>query len=142
MNAKIVMVTAVVILLQVSVSLDVNSSSQLYAGSAPSWINGIWAGKGEQFDTGQKWQIVIKASTRQGIYRVSYPTLNCGGDMTFLGTQGGKAYFRETLTYGLENCVDGGKIELTRQGSGLKYRYWNPGHDTVNAVGLLLPSGK
>ncbi len=142
MNVKIVMATAIVILLQVSVSLNVHSPSLLYAGSAPSWINGIWAGKGKQFDTGQQWKIVIKASTSRGVYEVSYPTLNCGGNMTFLGMQGSKVYFRETLTYGLENCVDGGKIELTRKGSGLQYRYWNPGHQEVNAIGLLLPSGK
>ncbi len=110
----------------------------IYSRGAPSWINGIWKGMGKQFDTGQTWEVVVTANALKGIYRTAYPSLQCGGELVYIGNHGKKAYFREILTYGHDKCLNRGKVELSRKNKGMIFRYSNPGSKKVDAVGLLM----
>ena len=55
--------------------------------------------------------------------RVDYPTLACGGRLDRLGAIGDVVEYRERLTYGLDKCLDGGRVALRPQGGKLLW-YW------------------
>ena len=55
--------------------------------------------------------------------RVDYPTLACGGRLDRLRVVGDFVEYRERLTYGLDKCIDGGRVALRPQGGRLLW-YW------------------
>lgn len=74
--------------------------------SPPSFMNGSWTGKGYQ-DNGSQWTIALVADAQKNSYNINYPSLSCGGVWTLKSSDGQKAWFNETITYGKEKCVNG-----------------------------------
>lgn len=86
---------------------------------------GVWQGEGQQ--QGVSWTISINIQPNEQL--IEYPSLNCGGFLTLLQETEAQLLFKETITFGLENCVDQGFVELTDQSSNeLVYRYYWPGN--------------
>lgn len=44
---------------------------------------------------------------------ITYPTLSCGGILSFIQEAGGAYVYREHITSGVGRCIDGGTIELS-----------------------------
>ncbi len=84
---------------------------------------GVWEGEGQQ--SGVSWTIRIDISTAEQL--IEYPSLDCGGYLTLLEESDAQLLFRETITYGLNICIDQGFVELTDQSANeLVYRYYFP----------------
>lgn len=94
-----------------------------------SWIQGEWAGTGFQTDTPEvsTWTISFYADLKNNAYSISYPSLNCSGEWKLITGDAQKALFKETITDGLEYCMDGGKIIITKVDENhISYSYFFP----------------
>ncbi|HDP80743.1 MAG TPA: hypothetical protein ENN21_07865 [Spirochaetes bacterium] len=103
-----------------------------YAQVAPvrnSWLNGFWAGTGFQLSDGSTWNIRLNCSSSRNEYLIEYPSLGCGGKWILLTSDAHMAKFTETITRGLESCMNGGLIIITRiDKNHITYSYFsNPG---------------
>ena len=91
----------------------------------PDFLTGGWDGWGVQ-ESGGAWSIAV---TVQGLaVEIVYPSLNCGGVLELLWADDETARFRESLSFGLENCVDGGEVVLTSVSENhVEYHWQLPG---------------
>lgn len=95
---------------------------------------GAWEGMGSQ-DNDSTWS--IRLNIRRETFIVEYPSLKCGGELSLL--EQGEHYmsFKEKITDGRLNCVDGGTIVIQETGQDqLKYEWFYP-NGKLGAVGLL-----
>jgi hypothetical protein len=100
-------------------------------------LAGVWAGTAIQvFPNGKitTWTINMTIDARGNATAIDYPSLNCGGTLSYLRTVGDIREFRETLTYGKEKCVDNGTVGF-REKLGKLIWYWS-GEGTVNPTGI------
>ncbi len=90
----------------------------------PSPVAGKWAGKTKEDADVYQTKIQIKRKPVKGRRggSVNYPSFPCGGKLIFLSRKKNRCFFRETLTYGLDNCYDGGLVRLSK--SGRKVSFW------------------
>jgi hypothetical protein len=117
------------------VSLTCVVSSQGKTGTG-SWLNGTWQGTGYQIDNNETW--TMKLTVRGGRYRIEYPSLKCGGKWIPLSIDQSRARFIEKITFGLEDCVDNGKVVIERLSRRqIAYRYSNRGSREVTASAIL-----
>jgi hypothetical protein len=99
-----------------------NPSSQNSALSSD--FQGVWEGRGYQYDTSQSW--TIKTTIVGNQYKIDYPSLRCGGDLILLNRTANKLEYRERLTYG-NSCISNGKTVLTKTNANtLKFVWYNP----------------
>jgi hypothetical protein len=104
--------------------------------SSRSWLNGNWEGTGYQTDTNETW--AMKLTARGGRYRIEYPSLKCGGRWLPLSISAGRARFIEKITFGLEDCVDRGKVVVERLSRRqIAYRFSNRGSREITASAIL-----
>lgn len=104
----------------------------LGAAHAHAWDNpftGVWVGEAK-YDiprgSDQPFRVAI-VITDGGISLIDYQTYGCGGELVYQSEDvPGTAVYLERLTYGQENCIDGGKVTLTVNEKGLAYRYAAP----------------
>ncbi len=95
---------------------------------------GTWEGVGQQDSPRVSWTIRIVLNQEQ--QSIEYPSLNCGGTLTLLSSSAAQLLFRETITFGIDICLDQGFVELTDQSDGeLVFRYYYP--DAGNNQGAL-----
>lgn len=74
-----------------------------------------WSGVGYQFDNGHTWTVEMFVSdVPNGALAgtITYPSLGCGGMLTHVENQGEFYWFLETLTFGQDDCIDGGAIQV------------------------------
>ncbi len=69
---------------------------------------------------------------------IDYPTFTCGGSLEFRGFEGSTLSYTEHITYGKDNCVDGGTLKVTLQGNSLG---WDWSGEGITATGTLLGEG-
>ncbi len=101
-----------------------------------SWLNGTWEGIGYQMDDGSTWTILLKVS--RGKYSIEYPSLQCGGQWHRLRLTNWVGQFRETISFGLEDCVNGGRVVIQRlNGRQAAYRFSYRGTNQVSASAIL-----
>jgi hypothetical protein len=94
---------------------------------------GVWTGTGFQtMSTGKisTWTINLTIDAQGNAAAIDYPTLNCGGALSYLRTVGDVREYRETLSYGTEKCTNNGTIGI-RQKLGKLIWYWS-GEGTIN----------
>lgn len=121
------------------------------AAADPTDLSGTWAGEGRQWNTldrtgdpDDEWPLRVTVAGRgQSLSgSVEYPTLQCGGTLEYVGpnsdpgAQMGDAVFRETITYGTDNCANGGTVLLRRSGRDLIYAWAIDGSVTTAAARL------
>ena len=90
--------------------------------------NGRWTGKVNQQPVSRPYSIVVSLDNCQldsQCGEVEYPELSCGGYWTFLRLDGEIYYFRETLTYGGDRCVDDGLVTLQSRSDGRWNWHWS-----------------
>jgi hypothetical protein len=72
---------------------------------------GEWEGAGKQ-DNGTQWS--IRVNIRPTLYVIDYPSLTCGGVLTLIKTTDTSLVFKETLTYGIAQCINQGEVVLNK----------------------------
>ena len=96
---------------------------------------GVWHGTAKQ-DNNTDWSIKITLEPRR--YRVDYPSLNCGGTWEILEEYDNNLIFKETITYGLNICVTGGKVMLSKHTENSAHFSWFAQHHPKGATGDLI----
>jgi hypothetical protein len=69
--------------------------------------------------------------------RMDYPSLACGGALTFERTEGAIHFYRERIDYGHARCIDGGLVAVEMIGSSARWEWTGSG---VTAASVLTPS--
>lgn len=72
----------------------------------PTAVIGRWTGTADQ--SGETYPVVMTIGSYDS--NIVYPSLRCGGHVTFVRKFGGALEFRETLDHGLNDCIQGGTI--------------------------------
>jgi hypothetical protein len=94
---------------------------------AVTWTGlGLQAGAAGAVET---WTIRLTLNA-DGTVAIAYPSLNCGGVLTRLRSNGDLTEYRETLTYGLNNCVNLGTVGVLPRAGALIW-YWT-GENTTS----------
>ena len=97
-------------------------------------LEGTWEGSGVQ-DNNTTW--TIKVTIAQSNSSIDYPSLNCGGTLKLIDRQRERMEFRESLTYGLSNCVNGGKTVIVKVGANQAKYEWYYANGKRGATGTL-----
>lgn len=122
--------------LLLSLSLNVYTQGSRSGGGKGSWLKGTWEGTGYQIDTDETWTMRLKAEGRR--FLIEYPSLNCGGQWRLVSIDSRRARFRERITFGLEDCVDGGTVVIERLNARqIAFRYSYRGSGEVSASAIL-----
>ena len=95
-------------------------------------FNGEWRGQGVQ-SSGDQWTINIDINSRTQKYTISYPSLNCGGELTLLSVDDEKIELNEKITYG--DCTDHGKVVLVKRSEDKARYIWYFQNGTQDAWG-------
>ena len=66
-----------------------------------------------------------------------YPSLDCGGTLTFERTDDQVHSYRERIEYGRDICLDGGLVRVELQGASVRWEWTGSG---VSATALLSPN--
>jgi len=98
----------------------------------PSETMGSWSGKGTQLfeeadgaQTYSTWRVDLTLNGTSA--QVKYPDFNCGGTWAQEGATEHDVTYRETITYGFDECIDQGKVVVSRVGDGrLRVEYYFP----------------
>jgi hypothetical protein len=97
----------------------------------------VWTGKAIQvLANGQitSWTVSMRIDTVGKATSIDYPSLNCGGVLTYLRTVDEIAEYRETLKYGTERCTNNGTVGFLQKLGKLIW-YWS-GEGTNNPTGV------
>lgn len=96
---------------------------------------GKWHAVGVQID-GFEWPMSVEIS--ENFATVDYPSLNCGGDWSYLKVSETDITAIENITYGINECLDGGliRIEIYDDNS-LFYRWFDKSGKTVAGAVLI-----
>jgi len=114
--------------------------------SAATPISGGWSGNVDDTSTPDPYEtnIVVKNKLKKGEKggESFYPSYDCGGDLIFkkLKEGTGEYVFKEELTAGIPNCVDGGKVVLSRVNKKLLYEYSTEGASATGKLSRLDPT--
>lgn len=99
-----------------------------------------WTGSVTQPSSARPYSIVLKVVDQQIL--VDYPELSCGGVWEYRSVIGSSRWlFSERLRYDTRRrCIDRGDVVLdTTNSSVLRYEWFRPGSETVDAWADLLP---
>jgi hypothetical protein len=112
-------------------------SSLVHAGQANTLnqFTGEWEGAGTQSDGGH-WS--IRVNNRPYGYFIDYPSLVCGGRWTLLKSTASSRVFKETLTYGIEHCLNHGEITITQITNDKVSYAWSRSNSKITATGDLM----
>jgi hypothetical protein len=78
------------------------------------WIDGKWSGVKYQTNADRGWQTLLSMDSKTKKFTVSYPELNCGGELELVSMSKSQAVFIEKITIGKDMCVDDGYIIITK----------------------------
>jgi hypothetical protein len=120
----------------VACSFLLSLSFAAHAGQSdtPNQFTGEWEGAGVQSD-GSHWS--IRVNSRPNGYFIDYPSLVCGGVWTLLKATESSLVFKETLTYGIERCVDHGEIIIHKVAEDKASYAWSSKKSKLTAAGDL-----
>ena len=106
--------------------------------------NGRWTGNVDQQPVSRPYSLVASLDNCQldsQCGEVEYPELSCGGYWTFLRLDGDTYYFRETISYGRDRCLDDGLVTLQSRSDGRWNWHWSQrDHGGVTASSVLQKS--
>ena len=117
------------------VALLVVATAPALAGAPfTSTYAGAWLGVGVQSD-GSSWDMVVTIEDKHST--VAYPRLHCGGQWGYVQIEPDFLQARETIDYGLENCITSGTILLSPFENDQLIYVWCGDDNTVSAIALL-----
>lgn len=136
--------------LLLALALSLASGCAGSRGDVPDTLAGTWVGEGRQWNDGDRtrepddtWavRVALGADPTAG-GSIEYPDLACGGTLAYVGpntqmdAQPGDVIFRESLSYGTDNCADGGTVLLRPSGRTLIYAWSIDGYAAEAAARL------
>jgi hypothetical protein len=98
-------------------------------------LSGRWCGVAEQTGPGayrSEWSAVLDLKGATG--RMAYPSLDCGGELTFERLDGNVHVYREHIDYGRNRCLDDGLVGIEPLGTSVRWEWNGSG---ARATGLL-----
>jgi len=98
-------------------------------------LSGQWCGWGEQAGPGDyrsEWSAVLSLDGAAG--HMEYPSLQCGGTLTFEGREGNVHLYRERITHGRDHCLDNGLVGVEPVGASMRWQWTGAG---ARATALL-----
>jgi hypothetical protein len=101
-------------------------------------LSGRWCGVGEQVNpdgTKSYWSAHLLLHGAEG--NMHYPSLECGGTLTFEGSDDHVHSYRERIDYGRDRCLDGGLVRVEQSGPSVRWEWTGSG---VRATALLSPN--
>lgn len=102
------------------------------------WLDGPWEGVGYQENTNTVWSIALGIDSGQEKYEIEYPSLSCGGVWELESSDENKAVFVERIKTGLLNCVNNGRIVVTKiDQEYVTFSYFHPYDNSLNAWSTL-----
>jgi hypothetical protein len=105
-------------------------------GQAMALLEGTWSGSAYQSDIKETFD--LKLICKDGVYTIDYPSIGCGGTWQVKESDSTKIVFQEALSYGQEICNNDGTVVVSFEGKDkLKFQYYFPDLDSLNAVGQL-----
>jgi hypothetical protein len=108
------------------------------ATSRAESLSGHWCGVGEQANPdGTKYYWSANLLLNGGEGRMEYPSLDCGGSLTFERADGNARFYRERIEYGREKCLDAGLVRVEQQGTSVLWEWTGSG---ITATALLSPN--
>jgi hypothetical protein len=94
-------------------------------------LKGHWSGLVEQTGPDAVKDRYVATLTLEGpIGAMDYPTLSCGGDVSFVSRSGDTSVYREHITHG--DCIDGGTVSVRPSSGGVLWSWTGKGV-TANA---------
>lgn len=91
-------------------------SGVIPAASYAAGLGGSWDGQVTQDDPPSSYAMEMQLYGDVG--NINYPTLGCGGNLKFIKTDGTTFWYQESLTHGVDQCINGGVIQLRRHALG------------------------
>ncbi len=88
-------------------------------------LSGQWSGTVHQTgprNASESYPATMKLNGASGT--MDYPSLGCGGSLTFMNKNGNIYYYRENITYGANRCTNGGMVAVQPGGNGVTWA-WN-----------------
>ncbi len=92
---------------------------------------GTWTGTGYQLydmpSDGEysSWNVLLRSDGKS--IGISYPSLGCGGTWDIENSTRLASYYRENITYGVEDCIDQGLVVASPMDDGrLRLEYYYP----------------
>ncbi|QUD89200.1 hypothetical protein [Phenylobacterium montanum] len=118
---------------------SVAAAALLAAGGAwASGLGGSLQGRVTQNDTSETYPMAMTLDGAGG--RISYPSVSCDGDLSFLGSDGTTWRYKEHITKG--DCIDGGIIQMRRRTAGDDTAWvWRWDAEDVNVQGVVKGTG-
>lgn len=114
------------------------SYSEVTDSSTLNSLNGNWYGYGEEHQDNTLWNVKLTIDSYNEDYRIEYPDLNCGGRLVFIREEYGNLIFREKITRGISNCIDGLRAEVKIINSNkVEIYYYDQITGNLNATGYL-----
>ena len=101
-------------------------------------LSGYWCGVGEQANpdgTKSYWSANLLLRGAEG--NMHYPSLDCGGTLTFERTDNNVHSYRERIDYGRDHCLDGGLVRVEQQGASVRWEWTGSG---IRATAVLSPN--
>lgn len=101
-------------------------------------IDGVWYGKGDQFDNNTSWNIKLKINSYTNVYQIEYPDLECSGYLRLVNEEKNSIIFEEIINKGVNNCINNLRAELfIIDSNNIKINYYYDGSNELNATGYL-----
>ena len=105
-------------------------------GQAMALLEGSWVGSAYQSDIKESFD--LKLICKDGVYTIDYPSIGCGGTWQVKESDSTRVVFKEALSYGQEICNNDGTVVVSFEGKDqLKFQYYFPDLDSLNAIGQL-----
>jgi hypothetical protein len=98
-------------------------------------LSGQWRGWGVQTGPGDyrsEWSANLSLDGATG--HMEYPSLQCGGTLTFERREGNVHVYRERITYGRDGCLDNGLVGVEPVGASMRWQWTGSG---ARATALL-----
>ncbi len=105
------------------------------SGAAAQNLYGEWSGTVDQTGPGKdqrgRYQARMVLNGTQG--QMDYPSLGCGGSLTFQNRNGDTSFYIEHIAYGRDKCIDGGRVAVQPSGNSVHWA-WNGSFATASGV--------
>ena len=94
-----------------SAALGLLVVASMFTPAIGAGLGGTWSGIVTQSEPNTTYAVEMELYGMLG--SINYPSLKCGGKLEFLREEGKIFFYRETLTFGKDRCIDGGTVQIS-----------------------------